>query len=104
MAHPIVGASNLPRLSLPLLSPGLTETASQGEELNFQNLLLDALAQTAQLERTAESATATKLAGGDITEVEVFSAMKKAELSLRMMLQIRNKLLEAFDEIKQLRM
>jgi len=42
--------------------------------------------------------------GGNITNVEIFSAVKKAELALKMMLQVRNKLLEAYNEIKSMQM
>ena len=42
------------------------------------------------------------ISGGEITQVEVATALKKADLSLRMMLQVRNKLLDAYNEIRQM--
>ena len=39
-----------------------------------------------------------------MTQIEVMTSMKKADLALRMMIQIRNKIMDAYDEIKQLRM
>ena len=58
--------------------------------------------QTSSLAQSAEQAVETSLTGGDITQIEVLSAVKKADLALRMMMQIRNKLLEGFNEIKQM--
>jgi flagellar hook-basal body complex protein FliE len=34
---------------------------------------------------------------------EVFTAVQKADVSFRMLLQIRNKMLQAYDEIKDIR-
>jgi len=86
--------------------PGLSFPAepTSGSSTGFQDLLLEAIAQVNESQSSADSAVGDFLAGGDITQVEVLTAMKKADLSLRMMLQMRNKLLEAFNEIKQMQM
>lgn len=89
-------------LTLPTLS-GASETSQPGSA-DFQNLLASSLQETASLEHAAQSAIGRSLAGDDITQVEVFSAVKKADLALRMMLQVRNKALEAYDEIKRMQM
>lgn len=81
-----------------------TNDAAPAGGPSFQSLLLDSIGQAAGSQRAAESAIETSLAGGDITQVEVLTAVKKADLSLRMMLQIRNKVMDAYEEIKQLRM
>ncbi|MDA1014547.1 MAG: flagellar hook-basal body complex protein FliE [Planctomycetota bacterium] len=70
----------------------------------FQDLLLNSLQQSIDAQRMSENAIESSLTGKDITQVEVLSAVKKADMSLRMMLQIRNKLLEAYNEIKQMQM
>lgn len=72
--------------------------------LNFQELLLNSLAETNQLDAAGQQAIEEFVSGGDVTQIEVMTAVKKADLSLRMMLQIRNKLLDAFNEIQNLRM
>jgi len=35
--------------------------------------------------------------------VETFTALREADLSLRLMIQIRNKLVDAYQELQQLR-
>ena len=99
-----VGFSTLPGwLSLPEL-PDPLAPAGGPRPVSFSQLLVDSLAETSQLDIQAQSAIEQQLAGEDISQVEVFTAMKKADLSLRMMLQIRNKLVDAWQEIQQLRM
>ncbi len=104
MANPIQGIGSLSPLSPPATVSGLGQNASTDGKSSFQNLLIESLAQTGAAEQSAQAAIQESLAGGDLTQVEVFSAMKKADLSLRMMLQIRNKVMAAFNEIKELRM
>ncbi len=40
--------------------------------------------------------------GEEIDPIQVMTTVKKADLSLRMMLQVRNSLLQAYDEIKSM--
>ena len=103
MTTPIGGPFQQLPLSLPL-SPAAANAAGKTNEPQFQNLLVDSLKETANAEQSAQLAVENSLAGGDVTQVEVFSAVKKADLALRMMVQIRNKLLDAYDEVKQMQM
>src|SRR4051794_9253584 len=77
--------------------------AAAGSPL-FQSLLAGSLNQVEIAQASAQAAVEKGLSGGDISQVEVMMSMKKADLALRMMVQIRNKNFEAYDEIKQLRM
>src|ERR1700680_4015670 len=70
----------------------------------FQNLLLDSLSQVEAMQQSAQTAVEKGLSGGDITQVEVLTSMKKADLALRLMVQVRNKILDAYNEVQQLRM
>ncbi|MDA0834590.1 MAG: flagellar hook-basal body complex protein FliE [Planctomycetota bacterium] len=71
---------------------------------SFQSMLQNSIEQTSQSEAYANQMVEQSLLGDDVTQVEVMTAVKKADLALKMMVQVRNKLLEAYDEIKQLRM
>ena len=42
------------------------------------------------------------LTGGDVNEAEVLTAVQKADLAFRMLMQIRNKLMDAYREIQQI--
>ena len=56
------------------------------------------------LDQSAQSAVERSLSGGDVTQVEVLTEMKKADLALRMMIQVHNKIFDAYNEIKQMQM
>ena len=42
--------------------------------------------------------------GEDVTQIEAMTAMKKADLAMRLMIQVRNKIMDAYTEIKQMQM
>jgi flagellar hook-basal body complex protein FliE len=94
--------------ALPPALPGESSTAPAQAGLpggiSFQDLLQQSIEQVNGFDRQAQSAVAAALTGDDLTQAEVFTAMKKADLALRTMLQIRNKLVEAYNEIKNMRM
>jgi len=104
MANPISGFGAQRLVSPPNVNLTEMDGARLGPDVRFQEMLLNALGQTTALDQSAQAAIEQSLAGGDVTQVEVFSAVKKADLALRMTLQIRNKLLEGFNEIKQMQM
>jgi len=104
MTNPISPAGT-PRVPLmPTHVAGAGAQSSATGPVSFQGLLLDSLGQTNSMELAAHSAIEKGLVGGDITQVEVVSAVKKADMALRLMIQIRNKLVDAYQEIQQLRM
>jgi flagellar hook-basal body complex protein FliE len=70
----------------------------------FEKMFLQAITQTGQLDGQAQFAVQEALTGGDVTQVEVLSAVKKADLAMRLLLQVRNKVLDAYNEIQQMRM
>jgi flagellar hook-basal body complex protein FliE len=89
------------------LAPAGTDPAARSSApltISFQDVLLKSLEQVNDLDRQSQSIIAGALTGEDYTQAEVFTAVKKADLALRTMLQIRNKLLDAYNELKNLRM
>ena len=100
--------NGLGSLSRALLQPGDSISAvgeSSGPAgFDFQSMLLQALDQTNTAEGQAGQAINQFQIGGEVTKPEVFIAIRKAELALRMTMQIRNKILEAYKEIQQMRM
>jgi flagellar hook-basal body complex protein FliE len=91
-------------MTLPPLAEPAGGGAGAGGDVSFSQLLVDSLAETSRLDHQAQTAIERQLSGEDVTQIEVFTAVKKADLSMRMMLQVRNKLVEAWQEIQQLRM
>lgn len=103
MVSPINGLQGVPPLASSALAK-LNPPSAAPAAASFDNMLLESISQTNALEQSAQTAIEQSLTGGDITQVEVFTAVKKADLAMRMLLQMRNKALEAYQEIQQLRM
>jgi flagellar hook-basal body complex protein FliE len=91
-----------PPLPLPpptFASPG--GTAPQGA--SFKDLLLDSLREVNGMQEQAEHAVEQLVTGGEANMAEVMTAVQKADMSFRLMLQMRNKLVQAYEEIKDVR-
>lgn len=99
MSHEIrsVGAQSLP--PLPQIKPGGTSAAPS----EFKQMLLDSLEQVSSMQQDADRAVESLMTGGDTTPGEVLTAVQKADIAFRMMMQMRNKLVQAYDEVKQIR-
>lgn len=69
----------------------------------FKEFLLDALNHVNSMQHDADEAVGQLLTGGDVNPAEVLTAVQKADLSFRMMMQIRNKLVQAYQELKEIR-
>ncbi len=54
------------------------------------------------MQADANSMVHSLLTGGDVNEAEVLTAVQKADLAFRMLLQVRNKLIEAYREVQQI--
>lgn len=91
--------SNLPQP----LSPGLPLSAKPSQQNPIGSAFAGLLNETMAAEATAHQAVETALLGGDITQAEVMASVKKADLSVRMLIQIRNKVVEALNEVQQMK-
>ena len=91
------GIEGFPKLTLPT-SPGATEQAPA-----FKDFMLQSIDQVNAMQLDADRAVESLLTGGEVNPAEVLTAVQKADLSFRMLLQVRNKLVQAFQEIKEIR-
>jgi flagellar hook-basal body complex protein FliE len=70
---------------------------------SFKDVMLQAIDQVNAMQLDADRSVEQLLTGQDVNPAEVLTAVQKADLSFRMMLQVRNKLVQAFQEIKEIR-
>lgn len=78
-----------------------TKNVDAGEG-KFGNVLTQAMQEIDHLQNESHQEIG-KVLGGDITDVHsAMIAMQKADLSFQMMMQIRNKLVEAYHEIMRM--
>lgn len=99
MAHPL--SLQLPQI-ITSSSATSRDMASSGSPKGlFGQMLMDAMGQVVNQQAQAEHLVEDHLMGQPVTDVEVFTAIKQAELTLKTALQVRNKVVEAFNELKQ---
>ncbi|HVX11047.1 MAG TPA: flagellar hook-basal body complex protein FliE [Pirellulales bacterium] len=92
----------VPSLVQPRTLPGIggTEAASSG---SFKNFLLDSIQQVNSMQQDANQAVEQLATGGDVSPAEVFTAVQKADLAFRMMMQVRNKLVQAYQDVQNIK-
>lgn len=79
------------------------QTGSPGNILGeFGNIFKDSLNHVNELEASAQKAQTTYATGGKIELHQVMIATERAELALELTGQIRNKLLQAYQEINHM--
>jgi flagellar hook-basal body complex protein FliE len=82
-------------------APMARPEAATGER-SFREILADSLASVNRLQGEADLAL-EKYSRGEAGEIEVTVAFKKAQIAFEALMQIRNKLVSAFDEIQRMR-
>ena len=68
----------------------------------FAKVLTNEVQDVNSMQNDANDMVHSLLTGGDVNEAEVLTAVQKADLAFRMLLQVRNKLVEAYREIQQI--
>lgn len=91
--------TSIPLPPLPTQPPQLHEAASSN---TFKDLLLDSISQVNEMQVNADRAVESLFTGGDVNPSEVLTAVQKADLTFRLMMQVRNKLMQAYQEIRDI--
>ena len=73
------------------------------DQPSFKDFMLQSLNQVNEMQQQADQSVEKLFTGGDITPAEVLTAVQKADMSFRMMMQVRNKLMQAYQEIRDVR-
>jgi flagellar hook-basal body complex protein FliE len=94
--------SNLPAFpNLDQLGSTPTSGASEGEG-NFGSVLTNAINQVEQIHGSAEQQV-TDLLKGDRSDVHnVMIAVEKADIAFQLMMQVRNKIVSAYQEVSRM--
>lgn len=85
----------------PPAPPGAAGAASGAS--SFKNMLLDSVQQVNSMQVEANKAVEGLFTGSEVNPAEVLTAVQKADLAFRMLMQVRNKLVAAYQEIKDIR-
>jgi flagellar hook-basal body complex protein FliE len=76
------------------------KAGEKGGEGGFDTVLKDAIGKVVEMQGEAEKGIRELTSGGDLTQAIV--AMEKADMSFQVMVEVRNKLLTAYEEIMRM--
>ena len=87
-------------LTMPT-APKIGDQAAGGP--SFKDVLVDSIQQVNTMQLQADQAVETMFSGGEVNPAEVLTAVQKADLAFRLTMQMRNKLMDVYQEIKDIR-
>jgi flagellar hook-basal body complex protein FliE len=70
---------------------------------SFKDMLMNSLNEVNSMQQQANQAVEQMAMGEDVSTAEVLTAVQKADIAFRMMLQIRNKVVQAYQEVQNIR-
>jgi flagellar hook-basal body complex protein FliE len=97
--NPIQSIQN-PALALPAL-PSRAAAADDGT--SFRDFLVNSIQEVNSMQQAADKAVEKLATGGDINPAEVLTAVQKADIAFHLMMQVRNKLVQAFEDVQNVR-
>ena len=86
---------------LPGQVPGQTAAAEPGA--SFKDFLLQSIQEVNSMQQEADRAVEALSTGNDVNPAEVLTAVQKADIAFRLMMQIRNKIVQAYQEVQNIR-
>ena len=83
----------------------LVDAANNGgrERRRSRTVLLKSIGDVNSMQQQADQAVETLMTGGDADPAAVLTAVQKADLAFRMMMQMRNKVMQVYQEVKDIR-
>jgi flagellar hook-basal body complex protein FliE len=92
-------------INLPTVLPGQTpgQVAAAKDPTSFRDFLLESIQEVNSMQQDADRAIEQLATGGEVNPAEVLTAVQKADIAFRMMLQIRNKIVQAYEEVMNIR-
>lgn len=81
-----------------------SQAAQPDGGVSFKDFLLDSIKEVNSMQQDADQAV-ERLVTGDqsASPAEVLTAVQKADIAFRMMMQIRNKMVQAYQEVQNIR-
>lgn len=96
--------SSLTSPGIGAVSSALSAAAPEAAGSNsFADVLMNSINEANSLQMDANQAVESLATGGDVGPAEVLTAVQKADIAFRMMMQVRNKLIQAYQEVQNIR-
>ena len=92
-------------IHVPTVLPGQSAAAANPAKGagSFKDFLLDSIREVNSMQQEADRAVEQLVSGGEVNPAEVLTAVQKADLAFRLMIQVRNKMVQAYEEVKSIR-
>ena len=97
---PLTGLTRVAGPNAPIQAPKVSE-ASGGKD--FRSILLDSLNEVNRLQDEADQGVQRLLTGETDNVAEVITAVNKSGVAFDLLMEVRNKLADAYREIQQMR-
>jgi flagellar hook-basal body complex protein FliE len=95
--------SNISPISIPTIAaPSLTNGAASPSGGSFQSVLSDAIGKVESFQQNAQSSVDRLLSGEGEELHHVAIASQQAELSFQLFMQVRNKIVSAYQQVMQM--
>ncbi|MBY0276403.1 flagellar hook-basal body complex protein FliE [Candidatus Binatia bacterium] len=91
---PVRGVGETPA-SAPVKAPGATDG-------KFANVLQDSISEVNKLQQKADASITALATTGEASLHETMIAMEEASVSFKLMMQVRNKIVEAYQEVMRI--
>ncbi|MDR2345609.1 MAG: flagellar hook-basal body complex protein FliE [Planctomycetaceae bacterium] len=85
------------------MNPDRPMTDEEIKRTSFKDLMLGAIGEVNMMQKRADQAVEKLMTGGEIGTAEVLTAVQKADIAFKMMMQMRNKFVQAYQEIQNIR-
>ena len=85
------------------MDPDRPMTAEELKKTSFKDLMLGGIGEVNMMQQRADQAVEKMMTGGEIGMAEVLTAVQKADIAFKMMMQMRNKFVQAYQEIQNIR-
>ncbi len=98
-----IGATLTNRLASQVAGRTSDSQSANSSPSSFVDLLGAGVNAVNNSQQDAHAQVAELMTGGDVSQIEVMSAVQKADMSFRMLVQVRNKMIAAYEEINAIR-
>jgi flagellar hook-basal body complex protein FliE len=82
---------------------GSSSSGQSGAASDFFALMKDGIGRVNEMQNQSEIGVEKMLTGDDVQSAEVMTSLQKADMAFRLLVQIRNKLMDAYQEINGIR-
>jgi len=97
--NPISSTPFNPQLAQPLGAGPNQANEAEG----FKNFLMQSIEQVNDMQGQADKAVEALFTGEEVNPTEVLTAVQKADIAFKMMMQVRNKMMDVYHEVRDVR-